>query len=177
MLARFYFAEGDEVPVLREEDRDRDGRPDRWIVYRGDERSEVLEDNRGDGSPDVRWLFGPGGSEIARIEVDLDIEGRARRVLHYEGGRLVAEERDLNGDGRFDRRDTFDASGQVMSRAEDLTGDGSIDVVSRFRGGRDTTRTPIPSASSCPAASTASSTSDPVAINTARKSPCSRFKT
>jgi len=43
---------------------------------------------------------------------------------------------DVDGDGRFDRFDHFDAQGRVELRDEDLTGDGRIDVRTTFRDGR-----------------------------------------
>src|SRR5262249_1454251 len=102
--ARHYFAPGSARPVLREDAADGDGRPDRWIAYDGDARSEVFESPAGD-RPAVRIVFADGGAQVARVEVDDDGDGRPNRILRYRGGALSAETRDSAGDGR---RATFD---------------------------------------------------------------------
>lgn len=134
--AVYYFGAGQGEPLLREEDVDADGRPDRWIGYAGGVRRELLEDRSGDGAPDVHVRFAADGDAIESIELDVDGDARAERVFRYADGHLASEARDSDGDGALDRFETFDADGGVVTREEDLNADGRIDVRSRFRDGR-----------------------------------------
>lgn len=136
VLARYYFPPGSPRPILREEDTDGDGRPDRWITYRGDARSEIFEDGAGRGRPDLWLSFSDGGSPLDRVEFDRDGDGEPDRVFLYRGGTLHAERRDTDGDGVLDRFDRLDADGRVDVREEDIDGDGEIDVRSLYRGGK-----------------------------------------
>jgi tetratricopeptide (TPR) repeat protein len=136
-VARYSFAVGAELPVLREEDTDGDDRPDRWIVYTEGSRREIWEDGRRRGRPDVHLLFARGGDPLERIELDADADGRPERVFHYDPrGALAGEGRDTDGDGRLDRFDRFDADGNLDLREEDLDGDGGVDVRSVYRAGK-----------------------------------------
>lgn len=136
VIARYYFPFGEELPVLREEDTDHDGHGDRWIAYAGNLRSEIWEDGRDTGRPDVRLVFGSGGSRLLRVELDRDGDGQPERILHYSGGMLTAEARDTDGDNGLDTFDRFDSNGSVDLREEDLDGDGKIDVRSVYRAGK-----------------------------------------
>jgi hypothetical protein len=136
LIARYYFPFGEELPVLREEDTDRDGQGDRWIAYAGNLRSEIWKDGRHTGRPDVRLVFGAGGSRLLRIELDRNGDGRSERILHYSGSMLTAEAHDTNGDNNLDTFDYFDSEGQVGLREEDLDGDGRIDVRSVYEAGK-----------------------------------------
>lgn len=136
IIAVYYFADGAREPLLREEDADGDGRPDRWVAYSGGVRHELVEDRNGDGAPDVVVGYGADGEAIERIELDVDADGVPERVFRYAGGRLASEARDTDGDGRLDRVETFDGGGDVVARDDDLNGDGKVDVRSTFRAGR-----------------------------------------
>ena len=134
-LARYYLPKSGGPPVLREEDTGASGAPDRWIAYRGAARSEIFEARSG-SSPALHFVFAEGGDPLLRVEMDSRGDGLPERVYRYENGRLVAEERDTDGDGRLDRFDRFDASGHVAQRDEDLDGDGAVDVRSLYEQGR-----------------------------------------
>ena len=135
-IARYYFPDGDELPVLREEDLTQDGRADRWIAYAGSHRAEIWEAGRNAGRPDVRLVFSQQGRRLARIEIDRDGNGRPEQVLHYSGDRLTTEARDTSGNGVLDTFDRLDAEGRVVLREEDTNGDGEIDVRSVYEAGR-----------------------------------------
>ncbi len=135
-LARYYFAAGGTAPLLREEDTNGDGLPDRWILYRGGSRREVWEDSGGRGRPDLRLVFAPGGDPLVRIEFDSRGSGHPERVFRYADGSLASESRDTTNDGRLDRVDHFDGDGQLREREEDLDGDGQVDLRSFYRAGR-----------------------------------------
>jgi len=134
-LASWYFDARTGTPVLREEDRNRDGRAETWALWRDGRRSEVLEDRSGSGRPDTRVSLGADGS-VARIEMTNGAGAAPSRVFEYGDGRLVSESRDTNGDGRLDRFERFAPGGDVLERDEDLDGDGVIDVRSFYENGR-----------------------------------------
>jgi Flp pilus assembly protein TadD len=140
-IARYYLPAGGGEPVLREEDTNGDGRPDRWIAYAGTARSEVWEDGHATGMPDVHLTFALGGSPLERIELDTDDDARSDRIIYYTDGLLRAESRDTDGDGVLDRFDRFDDEGYLEARDEDLDGDGRLDTRSIYRGGRLVERT------------------------------------
>jgi len=140
-IARYYLPDGGEQAVLREEDIDGDGRPDRWVAYHVGARSDIWEDASGSGGPDLHFIFALGGEPLDRIELDTDEDGRTDRIIHYADGVLRAESWDTDGDGVLDRFDRFDDDGNVETRLEDLDGDGRIDVRSTYRGGRLLERT------------------------------------
>ncbi len=134
-LARYFFPMGEDRPLVREDDTDADGEPDRWIVYAHDARSEIHEGGAAD-RPALRLVFDEAGARIVRVEIDHDVDGHPERILHYRGERLSGEARDANGDGRLDTFDHLDAMGRVAMREEDVDGDGSIDVRSAYEDGR-----------------------------------------
>jgi hypothetical protein len=136
VLARYFFAPGEQSPLVREEDTDGDGAPDRWIAYRDGARREIFEDGRGRGRPDLHLIFAAEGVRLERVELDVSGDARPDRILRYEEGRLRAEASDTDGDGRLDRFDRFGSDGRVDVREEDLDGDGAIDVRSEYRSGK-----------------------------------------
>ena len=136
VLARYYFPADGERPVLRQDDTTGDGVPDRWIGYTGNVRTEIWEDRRGRGEPEVHFVFAPQGSPLLRIELDTSGDGRPDRIFHYAEGTLVSEARDTSGDGRLDTFDRLDERGRVAVREEDLDGDGQVDVRTVYRAGK-----------------------------------------
>jgi hypothetical protein len=135
LLARYFFPVGSDQPVLREDDTNGDRKPDRWIAYEGDVRSEVYEAGASD-RPAVRLVFSESGTRVARVEIDDDSDGHPERILHYRDERVSGEARDTNGDGRLDTFDQIDSAGRVAMREEDIDGDGAIDVRSVYEAGR-----------------------------------------
>jgi hypothetical protein len=155
-LARFYFElPADEVrasePVgreaaanspaagallLREEDTDQDGVPDRWTAYAGGRPVAVWEDRGASGHVNAHILLAADGLSTVSIEIDMDGDGRPERVFHYATGTLVGGDQDTDADGSLDRFERFEADGSLASRDEDLDGDGRVDVHSEFRSGR-----------------------------------------
>jgi hypothetical protein len=135
-IARYYFPEGDPLPLLREEDLSRDGRPDRWIAYSGVARTEIWETDRRAARPDVRMVFTAGGQRLLRVELDRDRDGRPERVFHYTEGTVTSEARDTDRDGRLDTFDRLGPDGKLAVREEDRNGDGEIDVRSHYEDGK-----------------------------------------
>jgi tetratricopeptide (TPR) repeat protein len=135
-LSRYFLSDPGERPVLREEDTSGDGRPDRWVIYAGDVRREILEDSRNRGIMDLRFVFSEDGRTLERVELDPGGDGAPDRVFHYAEGRLRIEASDTSGDGSLDRFDRFDRSGRVEVREEDRNSDGRIDIRSFYRNGK-----------------------------------------
>ena len=138
-LGRYWFSRGNPAPLLREEDTDGDGTPDRWEGYADGARRDRWEDRRGLGFPDLHLRFAASG-DLERIEVDPNGDGQPERLFRYEAGVLASEARDTDDDGRLDRIERFDAEGYVTEREEDLDGDGEPDVRSFFERGSLTRR-------------------------------------
>lgn len=132
----YYFAVGSDVPLLREEDTNGDGRPDRWIGYENGVRRDLWEDRAGRIQPDIHVRFASDGLQIDSISVDDDGDRRPERVFRYADGQLASEARDTDGDGLLDRFETFNDDGLVITREEDLNADGHADVRTRYRNGR-----------------------------------------
>ncbi|CAG0981053.1 hypothetical protein MYXO_01857 [Myxococcaceae bacterium] len=135
-LARFYFVPGASAPLLREEDSNHDGTPDRWTAYVGDRPREVLEDRGASGRVNARRWLAEDGLSTERIEIDMDADERPERVFHYAAGVLVGGDSDESGDGRLDRFERFEPDGTIASRDDDLDGDGTPDVRSEFKAGK-----------------------------------------
>lgn len=136
VIARYYFPDDSDAPVLREDDTSGDGTPDRWLAYENGVVSEVWEAENPGSPPNLHLVYGPGGSPIERVEIDHDGDGRLDRLFVYSGGRLREESWDTNGDGAFDRFQQFDESGSLTLREEDVDGDERIDVRTAYNKGR-----------------------------------------
>lgn len=136
-LARYYFAEESLSPLLREDDTDGNGLPDRWVAYEEGLVREVWESNdREDAEPTLHVVYSPGGGAIERIELDHNADGDLDRVFVYSAGVLKDEAWDTNGDGSFDRFQQFDRTGSLTMREEDVNGDMEIDIRTAYNNGR-----------------------------------------
>lgn len=136
VAARYFFAPDPPTLLLRESDRQGDGRPDRWIAYADGERVEIWEDRQASGVPDVHLVYRKGGGPLARVEIDTSGDGRFDRVFRYTEGRIRTEARDTTGNGHLDLFDHFDADGELELREEDIDGSGEIDLRTAYRSGR-----------------------------------------
>jgi len=136
IIARYYFAEGSDEVLLREDDSDGDGQPDRWVGYEQGVQREVWEAAEGGGLPVLHMIYVADGTSLERLEIDRDRDGYPERALRYADGRLEFESWDSNGDGRFDRFQHFDETGALTLREEDLNADGVVDVRTLYRDGR-----------------------------------------
>ncbi|MCK7510617.1 MAG: hypothetical protein MZV70_45530 [Desulfobacterales bacterium] len=121
--------------VLREDDRDGDGTPDRWTAAPGGRSREVGRRATLSGVPARTSCSRPTARWSASRCCGPATASRPASSATSAAG-LVAESADTNADGRLDRFERFDTGGEVASREEDLDGDGTIDVRSRYEKGR-----------------------------------------
>jgi hypothetical protein len=121
-LVTFYAPSG--RPLRAEADLDHDGRVDRWEHYEEDGRLRKVGESRfGRDQPDV-FSYRDAGGAVSRREYDDDGDARVDRIEHFVEGRLVAEDLDLDADGRCERRLVKDASGRARRVETDRDGDG-----------------------------------------------------
>jgi hypothetical protein len=67
--------------------------------------------------------------QLVRIEHDEDGDGRADRIVHYEGGKVVTRvELDLDHDGWVDRVDYYDAAGKLVKIGQTKKQNGKVDT-------------------------------------------------
>jgi hypothetical protein len=140
IVTRYYFAEGSDEVLLREDDTDGDGRPDRWVGYENGVLREVWETSEGGDCPVLHMVYAADGVSLERIEIDRDCDGNPERVLRYSAGLLELESWDSDTDGRFDRFQHFDETGSLTLLEEDLDADGVVDVRTLYHNGQLTRR-------------------------------------
>lgn len=122
-------------------DRDDDGVRDAFFRYEGRYLAEEKHDADNDGQIDLRIVY--ERKYRAQVEEDHDRDGRFDSWTFYtvvDGRELVGRvELDRNDRGFADTFEFFEADGEevrLVRREEDLNGDGQIDLVSFYRGGK-----------------------------------------
>jgi hypothetical protein len=122
------------------EDRDGDGRADRW-VYESDGRKRELLDEDRDGRPERTTWYEPDGKTIARVDEDTDGDGEVDSWSTWQGGSLARRRADTDHDGEPDTWTTYDAKGKMARHEQDANGDGVRDTVDYYTAGRIARRT------------------------------------
>lgn len=117
----------DGIRVLRIEiDKDEDGKVDRWEYYDADQKLEKVGFSRlNDGVQDA-WSFADAEGNVVRVEISTKRDGRVSRVEHYQGDQQVSAEEDTDGNGQFDKWETYGA-GRLASVAFDSLQRGKPD--------------------------------------------------
>jgi hypothetical protein len=107
-------------------DKDEDGRVDRWEYYDANQKLEKVGFSRaGDGKEDAWSLARPDGT-IERIDISLARDGKVTRREYYAKDTLVRAEEDGDGDGVFDKWETYE-EGRLGSVAFDTLHRGTPD--------------------------------------------------
>jgi len=127
--------------MVRELDRDDDGVRDVLYRYRGDSLAEENHDANNDGVVDLVILYEK--RQRVRAEEDVDRDGRMDLWTRYargsSGEEIVQIEHDRAGRGFADTFEYFAKEGGktlLVRRERDIDGDGQVDVVSFYVGGR-----------------------------------------
>jgi len=121
------FSYMDGTRILRIEiDQNEDGRIDRWEYYGSDQKLEKVGFSRAQDGTEDAWSFFDAAGATERIEISTRRNHKVDRIEHYEKGTLVRAEEDSDGDGRFDKWETYD-SARLMSVAFDTLHRGTPD--------------------------------------------------
>jgi len=107
-------------------DQDGDGRIDRWEYYGTDRKLAKVGFSRAKDGVEDAWSFFNVAGALDRIEISTKRNRAIDRVEHYQNGVLVRAEEDSDGDGRFDKWETY-AGERLTSVAFDTTRRGSPD--------------------------------------------------
>jgi hypothetical protein len=114
-------------PVFTKQDRDEDGRMDRWEYF--DANAALVKvgfSRRDDGKPDA-WAFQGADGKVERIDVSFTSnEQKIDRREYYGNDVLIRSEEDTDGDGRADKWETYE-NGGVKTAAFDDDRDGRPD--------------------------------------------------
>ena len=114
-------------PVRTRQDRDEDGRIDRWEYY--DANAKLVKvgfSRRNDGKADA-WAYSGSDGKVDRVEIShTSDENAISRWEFYQGDVLERAEEDTNGDGRADKWETY-RDGVVLTAAFDEDGDAKPD--------------------------------------------------
>jgi hypothetical protein len=123
-------------------DTNADGKPDVVklfvVVEQGGQKVQQLTcrqvDLNHDGKMDIIYTYGPGGMLMAE-DFDLDFDGKFDERVYYQDGRKVRMERDMDGDGRPDYVEFFEG-GKLVRVERDSNGDGKADEWQYYENGR-----------------------------------------
>jgi antitoxin component YwqK of YwqJK toxin-antitoxin module len=115
-------------------DLDRDGQVDQVAHFGVDGKLRLLEvDSNDDGIMDRFQHY--RGTELTRVEGDLDDDGLIDIKDYYEHGRRHRQEL-LNADGEVRQRARFDEDDTPLNVAQDTTTDGHLDTEWQYEGGQ-----------------------------------------
>lgn len=107
-------------------DTDKDGRTDRREYYRQG-RLERSEDLGRSGKVHRKWFFDEAGKPLRQQE-DSDGDGRMERLRVYRKDGSVIQTVDADLNGKPEIRERYAPDGRMVSREEDLDGDGEFDL-------------------------------------------------
>jgi len=121
----FSYMDGTRIRRI-EVDQDEDGKIDRWEYYGPDRKLEKVGFSRARDGVEDAWSFFNATGATERIEISTRRNHKVDRVEHYEKGVLVRAEEDSDGDGRFDKWETYEGE-RLASVAFDTARRGTPD--------------------------------------------------
>src|SRR5215468_5361935 len=99
----------DGARIVRIEiDRDGDGKVDRWEHYGPGQRLEKVGFSRANDGIEDAWSFFDANGAVVRIETSTRRDGKPSRFEYYTDNLLTHDEKDMDGDGRIDKWETYD---------------------------------------------------------------------
>jgi hypothetical protein len=107
-------------------DKDQDGLIDRWEYYGPDRKLEKVGFSRAKDGKEDAWSYAAPDGSLVRIDVSTRRDGHVSRVEHFEKDLLIAAEEDSDGDGTFDKWETYDGE-RLASVAFDTAHRGTPD--------------------------------------------------
>jgi hypothetical protein len=117
----------DGTRILRIEiDQDGDGNIDRWEYYGADQKIARVGFSRAKDGVEDAWSFSNTAGAVERIEMSTKHNKKIDRIEHYVNGALARAEEDSDGDGRFDKWETYEGE-RLTSVAFDTAHRGSPD--------------------------------------------------
>ena len=121
----FSYMDGARV-VRIEIDQNEDGKIDRWEYYGPGQKLEKVGFSRAQDGKEDAWSFVDANGAIDRVEISTRRNEKIDRIERYEKGVLVRAEEDTDGDGKFDKWETYDGE-RLSSVAFDTTHRGTPD--------------------------------------------------
>ena len=114
------------------EDRNNDGKPDRWIYVGPNGGLIIRSDNNFDGVIDYVLEVDERGNKIYE-EYDYNHDGKMDTFYFYANGVLQRKEIDSNFDGEVDIWIYLEEGVYVVRLERDTDFDGKVDFVRRYR--------------------------------------------
>jgi hypothetical protein len=68
------------------------------------------------------------GRTLSEVRLDVDANGKEHTRVHVKGTEVTRVDRDVDGDGRMDRWEYYDAAKQLVKVGFSLPGDGVLDA-------------------------------------------------
>jgi antitoxin component YwqK of YwqJK toxin-antitoxin module len=124
----YYFENGELVSSTQ--DKDNNGRINRWTRYKNQVPFQRKHDDDEDGIMDQVQFFDARG-RIEKLLKDPFAKEKYRTHIFFENGEIKTRNRDTNDDGRFDQVTGFENNSPKEQR-KDTNHDGKFDVLTRF---------------------------------------------
>jgi hypothetical protein len=118
--------------LINTEDRNKDGKPDRWTYLKPDGGFIIKSDNNHDGIIDYILETDKAGNKIYEA-MDFNYDGEMDNFYYYQNGVFVRQEIDSNFDGNIDIW-IYNEKGMYITKIErDKDHDGVIDYVKKYK--------------------------------------------
>ncbi len=114
------------------EDRNKDGKPDRWMYLKSDGGFIIKSDNNYDGKVDYILETDRMGNKIYE-EMDFNHDGEMDNFYYYTNGALVRQEIDSNFDGKIDLWIYLEKGIYIIKIERDKDYDGVIDYTKNYK--------------------------------------------
>ncbi len=115
-----------------ESDRNKDGRPDRWIETLSGGGELVKSDNNYDGIVDYQLEMDSSGNKVSE-EIDFNLDGSMDDFYFYKTGVLIRQEIDTNYDGKPDVWIYLEKGIYIVNVERDKDFDGVVDYTKKYK--------------------------------------------